>query len=144
MPWLDDALAEVLEQHSAQVFRRLLALLKRLLGSQSISRCSEAIESSVKKHLEYWGEVGVHLHQSLALVLLLTVVVGNVASRQLSGKSLEIRIMHTTMECLVPARLRKFDEKRERSSELLRLGSNPSRILVVDINKPIGDVWQDN
>ena len=56
MPWLDDALAEVLEQHSAQVFRRLLALLKRLLGSQSISRCSEAIESSVKKHLEYWAK----------------------------------------------------------------------------------------
>ena len=103
---LDDVLAEVLEQHSAQVFGGLLALLKQLLGSESIIRCSEAIESSVKKHLEYWGEVGVLLHQSLALLLLLTVVVGNVASQQLPGKSLAIRVTYTMMEYLVPARLR--------------------------------------
>ena len=55
-------LAEVLKQHTAQVFGGPLALLKRLLGSESISRCSEAFESNVKKHLEYGGKVGVHLH----------------------------------------------------------------------------------
>ena len=83
---LDDILAEVLKQHGAQIFGGLLALLKQLLSSQSIGQCSEAIESSVKRHLEYWGEVSVHLHQSLVLLLLLTVVVGNVASRQLLGE----------------------------------------------------------
>ena len=40
----------------------LLALLRQLLGRESISRCSEAIEGSVKKHLKYWGKVSVHLH----------------------------------------------------------------------------------
>ena len=76
MTRLDDVLAEVLEQHGAQISGRLLALLKQLLGSKTIGRCSEAIESNVKKHLKYLGEVGVHLHKSLALLLLLTVVVG--------------------------------------------------------------------
>ena len=50
---LDDVLAKPLEEHSALVFGGLLALLKQLLGSQAISWCSEAIKSSVKKHLEY-------------------------------------------------------------------------------------------
>ena len=73
---LDDVLAEVLEQSGVQILGILLALLKRLLSSKSISQCSEAIKSSVKKHLKYSGEVGVHLHQSLVFLLLLTVVVG--------------------------------------------------------------------
>ena len=50
---LDDVLAEVLEQHSAQVCGGLLALFKQLLGSESIIRCSEVIKSSVKMHLQY-------------------------------------------------------------------------------------------
>ena len=41
---LDDVLAKVLEQ---------LALLKQLLSSESIIQCSEAIKSSVKRHLGY-------------------------------------------------------------------------------------------
>ena len=49
---LDDVLAKVLEQHSAQVFGGLLALLGQLLGSESIIGCLEAIESNMKKHLE--------------------------------------------------------------------------------------------
>ena len=49
----DNVLAEVLKQHGAQIWRGLLALLKQLLSSKSISRCSKAIESSVKKHLKY-------------------------------------------------------------------------------------------
>ena len=48
------------------------------------------------------------------------------------------------MEVLVPARLREFDEKRKFSPELLRLGSTPIEILVVDTNSTIRDVWKDN
>ena len=140
----DDVLAEVLEQHGVPIFGRLPALLKQLLGSKSIRRCSEAIESSVKRHLKYWGEVGVHLHQSLALLLLLTVVVGYVASRQLPGKSPEIRVTHATMEYLVRASLWEFDEKRECSRELIMLGSTPIEILVAGTNSTISDVRKDN
>ena len=78
---LDDVLAKELERHSAPIFRGLLTSLEQLLGSQAISRRSETIESSVKRHLEYPGKVGVHLHQSLGFLLLLTVVVNSVASR---------------------------------------------------------------
>ena len=85
-----------------------------------------------------------HLHESLARLLLLTIVVGNVTSQKLPGKSLKIRVTHTTMEYLVPARLRQFDEKRECTSELLRLSSTPIEILVVDTKTPIGDVRQNN
>ena len=99
-------LAEVLEQHGGQVFGGLLALFKQLLNRQFLSQCSETIESSVKRHLEYWGEIGVHLYQTLALLLLLIVVVGNVASRYSQGKSLKIRVMHTTMKYPVRATLR--------------------------------------
>ena len=48
------------------------------------------------------------------------------------------------MEYLVPAGLWRFDEKRERSSELFRIGSIPIKILVVDTSRPINDVQEDN
>ena len=104
---LGDVLAEVLEQHTAEIFGGLLALLKLTL-------------------------------------LPLTVVVGYVASSQLPGKSPEMRVTHSMMESLVPARLREFDEKRECSRELLRLGSTPIEILVVDMNSTIDDARPDN
>ena len=104
---LGDVLAEVLEQHTAEIFGGLLALLKLTL-------------------------------------LPLTVVVGYVASSQLPGKSPEMRVTHSMMESLVPARLREFDEKRECSRELLRLGSTPIEILEVDTGSTISDVRKDN
>ena len=140
----DDVLAKVFKPHGAQIFRGLFALLKQLLSSKSINQRSEAIESSVKRHLKYGGEVGVHLHQRLALLLLLTIVVGYIAGRQLLRKGLKIRFTHMMMEYLAPARLWKFDEKGECLCELIGLGSTPIEILVVDTNIMIGDVRQDN
>ena len=57
-----------------------MALSKELLGGEAISQCSEAIKSSVEKHLKYWGEVLVLLHEGLVLGLLLTIVVGQVSN----------------------------------------------------------------
>ena len=47
------------------------------------------------------------------------------------------------MEDLCLARLPHLDEKRERTSELLRLSSTPIEIRVVDMSGPIGDVRLD-
>ena len=60
------------------------------------------------------------------------------------GKSLEIRVMHTTMEYIVHARLQEFGEKSKCSRELLWLGSTPIEILVLDMNSMISDVQKDN
>jgi hypothetical protein len=73
---LDSAPAIGFEQQGAQIIGGLLALSKELLGGEAISRCSEAIKSSVEKHLKHWGEVLVLLYEGLVLGLLLTVVVG--------------------------------------------------------------------
>ena len=48
------------------------------------------------------------------------------------------------MAYLASATLQEFDDKRECSSELPRLGSTPIEILEVDTGGMISDVWKEN
>ena len=78
-PRLDNVPAEELEQHGAEVFERLPALLKQLFRREFSIGCSKSIQRSIKKHLKHCGK-GMQLCRSLALLLLLSVVMHLIVS----------------------------------------------------------------